>query len=415
VDCTGATPGAFTSISAALLNATPGAFILVIGPCNENVSISSQINLSLGAYYGQRATLTGNITISSSTNIYVYGLNVSNPSGDGIDVSDSRSVYLDTCTSNGNAGYGLQVGIMSDVTVNNMGSFDRNAFGGINAGSSSFVDLNAGEGPIDISNNSGPGIFASQANVFTLGQTTVENNTFGAGSLSGYGIDLRGGAHVQFGALYGPNVISGNQSGGAWLQETAEISFFCIGQPNLIQNNGPVGVSVGLGSQATFYCPASSGSPTVGAQVTGHTSAGIDIYGKSQVYMFGSNLVQGNGSRTDPRSAGIRIDGNSEALLRGGVISGNSGPGLLALVNSSADFTGVNFAGYEQGLIISCDNSSWMVSDLVPPNTNPPAGIICRTPNALPNRQMPTLGQPPPNWGAAKAAHERYASLAVKH
>jgi len=415
VDCTGATPGAYTTIGTALLNATPGTFILVIGPCNENVSISSQSNLSLGAYYGATAALTGNITISNSTNIYIYGLNVSNPLGDGIDVFDGRSVTLDTCTSNGNAGNGLDISAMSDVTVNNAGSFDGNLRGGINASGNSFVNLNAFAGLIDISNNTGPGIWVSQANIYTLGHTTVENNTSAPGSNPGYGLELLGGAHVQFGALYGPNVISGNPSGGAWLQETAEISFFSIGQPNLIQNNGPVGVSIGAGSQATFAGLPVSGSPTVAAQITGHTDAGIDIYGNSQVYMFGPNLVQGNGSTTDSRSAAIRLDGNSEALLRGGMISGNSGPGLLALVNSSADFTGVSFSGNAKGVIISCDTSSFMVSDLVPPNTNPAAGIICRTPHALGNRQLPNFLQIPPNWSALKAAHNRYASLAVKH
>src|SRR5208282_337173 len=189
VDCTGATPGAYTSISAALLNATPGTFILVIGPCNETVSISSQSNLSVGAYYGQTASLTGNITISSSTNIYVYGLNISNPAGDGVDVWDSRAVTLDTCTSNGNASYGLDVGTLSDVTVNDMGSFDRNLRGGINASGNSYVNLNAWGGPIDISNNTGPGIWVSQANIYTLGQTTVENNTSAPGSNPGYGLE----------------------------------------------------------------------------------------------------------------------------------------------------------------------------------------------------------------------------------
>ena len=40
------------------------------------------------------------------------------------------------------------------------------------------------------------------------------------------------------------------------------------------------------------------------------------------------------------RSAGIVVDGNSEAYLRGGQITMNQGPAMLVLVNSSADFTG---------------------------------------------------------------------------
>jgi hypothetical protein len=178
VDCTGATPGAFSSINAALQNTTPGSFILVTGPCNEHVSVYAQTNLNLGAYYGQTAAINGSITISNSSNIFLYGLNVTNPSGDGVQVWSS-SVTLDSCTSNGSAGVGLDAGTMSDVMVNATGSFSHNAHGGIVAGGNALVSLNAWAGPIDVSNNGGPGIYASQANIATLGRTNVTNNVFG--------------------------------------------------------------------------------------------------------------------------------------------------------------------------------------------------------------------------------------------
>jgi hypothetical protein len=217
---------------------------------------------------------------------------------------------------------------------------------------------------------------------------------------------------VQFGALYGPNLISGNQSGGAWLQETAEISFWSIGQPNLIENNGPVGVSAGLGSQVTF---AAIGTANVGVQVTDHSSAGVDIYGNSQFYSLGLNLVQRNGSAGDPRSAGIRLDGNSQALLRGGDISRNNGPGLLALVNSSADFKGVTFSENTNGVIIACDSSSTMVSDLARPNDDSRGGLLCKTPHALGNREVNGSQVEVPDWSEHKARHDKYAKAAVKH
>jgi hypothetical protein len=226
-----------------------------------------------------------------------------------------------------------------------------------------------------------------------------------------FGIDLRGGAHAQIGALFGPNTISGNQSGGASLQETAEISFWSIGQPNVIQNNGPVGVTAGLGSQVTF---ADISGP-LGAQITDHASAGVELYGNSQAYFLGANQVLRNGTLTDPRSAGIRVDGNSEALLRGGQVAQNNGPGILALVNSSVDFTGVTFTGNGGGDIIDCDSSSWMVSDLAKPNRVPGAGVACRTPHALGNREISKTEPSIPDWSANKALHDKYAKAAVKH
>jgi hypothetical protein len=412
VDCTGATPGAYASINAALANATPGSFILVTGPCTENISLNGLNNLNLGAYYGQTATINGSISIHNSQNVFLYGLNVTNTAGDGVSVSNSRGISLNVCSSNGNAGVGLRVGGMSDVTIGASGAFDRNAAGGMNITGNSLVALVAWAGPVDISNNGGPGVWASQANFSTLGPTTITNNVFGAGSSSGFGLEFYGGSHVQIGALFGPNTISGNQSGGASLQEGAEISFWSIGQPNLIQGNGPVGVSAGLGSQVTFF----DISGPLGTQITDHTSTGVDVYANSQAYFHGSNQVLRNGTATNPRSAGIRVDGNSQALFRGGQVAQNYGPGILALVNSSADFSGVSFTGNAQGGIITCDSSSTMVSDLTRPNSAfLPAGVVCRTPHALGNRDVFKSPPQPQDWSARKAQYDRYAKLAVKH
>jgi hypothetical protein len=412
VDCTGANTSAYPSINAALLNATPGSFILVTGPCAENVSLYGQNALNLGAYYGQTATINGEISINNSQNVFLYGLNVTNAAGDGISVSNSRGISLNVCSSSGNAGVGLRVGGMSDVTIGASGGFDRNTAGGVNIGGNSLVAVVAWAGPVDISNNGGPGVWASQANFSTIGSTTISNNVFGTGSNSGFGIDLRGGAHAQIGALFGPNVISGNQNGGASLQENAEISFWSIGQPNEIQSNGPVGVLAGFGSQVTF---ADISGP-LAALITDHTSAGVDLYANSQAYFFRANQVLRNGTLTNPRSAGIRVDGNSEVFLRGGQVAQNYGPGILALVNSSADFTGVTFAGNAGGEIIDCDSSSWMVSDLTRSSSAlAAAGVACRIPHALGNRDgfksLPTT----PDWSAHKAQYDKYAKLAVKH
>ena len=164
VDCSGTNPYAYPSINAALPSAGPGAFILVTGTCNESVSLYGQNALNLGAYFGGSAQINGNVSVNHSENIYLYGLSVTNSFGDGINVNNSRGVTLDTCTSNGNAGVGLSVGGMSDVSVNTAGSFDYNAKGGMNIGGNSIVQVGAWAGLVDISNNGGPGIFASQAN-----------------------------------------------------------------------------------------------------------------------------------------------------------------------------------------------------------------------------------------------------------
>jgi len=412
VDCTGANTSAYPSINAALQNAPPGSFIFVIGPCTENVVLAGQNGLNLGAYYGQTATLNGSLSINYSHNVFLYGLNVTNAGGDGISVSSSRGVSLNTCSSSGNAGVGLRVGGMSEVAIGASGAFDHNAGGGMNIGGNSFVGVAAWAGPVNISNNGGSGVFASQGNFSTIGSTNITNNVSTGVFNPGYGIDLRGGAHAQIGALFGPNVISGNPGGGASLQETAEISFWSIGQPNQIQGNGPVGVLAGFGSQVTF---ADISGP-LAALITDHTIAGVDLYANSQAYFLGANQVLRNGTLTNPRTAGIRVDGNSEVFLRGGQVAQNYGPGILALVNSSADFTGVTFSGNAGGEIIDCDSSSWMVSDLARSSSAlAAAGVACKTPHALGNRDVFKSVPTPPDWSGHKALFDKYAKVAVKH
>jgi Right handed beta helix region len=404
VDCTGGTPGAFTSINAALPSAGPGAFIFVTGPCNEDVNLWNQTNIFLGAWYGTRASVNGQISITNSHGVYLYGLNVSSATRSGISVSGTQALILDSCTSNDNAGNGLDLNGGSEALVMSPASFDNNATGGINVFGNSIAQLTSWGGqPIDISNNRGPGVYAAQASFLTFGHTTIANNLAGTGSLSGFGVDLRGGAKAQFGAISGPNVITGNQQGGVSLQETSEVSFWNGGSVNLIQNNGRVGVVAGFGSQVTFFTDV---------EVSGHSGPALDLYANSQGYLFGANSLHNNGVAGDPRSAAIRVDGNSEVFLRGGTVSLNIGPAILALVNSSADFTGVTF-GSNSGGIIACDSSAYAVSDLASGTSTAP-GFGCRVPHTLGNRSITKLQPSVPDWSALKALQARYMARATR-
>jgi hypothetical protein len=399
VDCSGANPYAYPTINSALPNAGPGAFIAVTGTCNENVFLYGFNNLSLGAFFGQTANLNGNLNINNSQNVYVYGLNVSNPYGDGIDVNSSRSVVLDTCTSNNNAGNGLSTGQSSDVSINAMGGFSSNGGDGIFAGNNSLVSIVSWAGTTEISNNRNAALGVYSGNFSTIGNTHIANS----GSYAA--IDMRGAGKAQIGSFFGSNVIENNPKGAASLQENAEISFWSLPQfsgPNIIRNNGPFGIEAGFGSQVTL----------AGAQITGHTGPGVDIYAHSQLYGttqlpgLGATQIQNNGTAGDPLSAGIRVDGNSEVLLRGVTISQNNGPAILALVNSSADFTGATLTGNTG--VITCDSTSTMVSDLTIPARTPAAGVSCITAHSLGNRVLSATTPAVPDITSWKAAHNRY-------
>jgi len=102
VNCPTGGPGAYPSINSVLPLLLPGDVVLVSGTCTEDVYLGAQNQISLVG----PANLAGNLTIADSLLIYVYGMNVTSTNNDGIDVSGSRDVTLDTCVSNGNSGQG---------------------------------------------------------------------------------------------------------------------------------------------------------------------------------------------------------------------------------------------------------------------------------------------------------------------
>jgi len=409
VDCSGANPDDYPTISSALANVTgPGAYILVTGTCTENVTVNNALNLSIGAWWGQTANLTGSISVYASEGVLLYGLNVTNPSGNGFTITSSRAVILESCNSNSNQLLGLNAEALSEVSVVGPSSFDHNGTGGMNINTGAILEINDWQGPTDISNNQGPGVWLSAGSLFnTLGTTTILNNS-GPPNLSNpegtFGIIVLGAGKAQIGTCYGPNLIQGNEAGGIFLQENSELSLWNCGQPyqSYVLSNGPVGISAGLGSQVTLY---------EDAQISGHTGSGIELYGKSQLNINGNNLVSENGTRGNPRSAGIVVDGNSEAYLRGGQITSNQGPGILALVNSSADFSGTTFTGNSRG-IISCDSSAYMASDLAIGLGNSSAGIDCRTPHNLGNRHGFSFALAIPDSTALKSKVAQYRKMA---
>ncbi len=145
VDCTGNTPGAYTAINSVVPLLTNGSVVRITGPCTENVKITGLANLNIGAPFGQSATLNGNLTVNSVQNLFLYGMNISNPgnngsNGDGLDINSSTGITLDHCTSSYNHQYGLAVSD-STVTVQDTGAFSDNGSYGINVYGASDLNL----------------------------------------------------------------------------------------------------------------------------------------------------------------------------------------------------------------------------------------------------------------------------------
>jgi hypothetical protein len=278
------------------------------------------------------------------------------------------------------------------------------------------VGLTAWGGLIDVSNNVGFGLYAARADINVLGNVRIANNKAVPNSpfTSGFGIDFRGGARGLLLGLWGPLVIEGNETGGISLQENAELSILGGNvvpgwTPVLIQSNGSTGVSAAFGSQLTFY------TGDAGVQILNHKDVGIDVYANSQAYFYGDTTITHNGFSSNPSRAGLRIDGNSEAFLRGADISQNGGPGILVLVSSSVDFSGVTFRSNGNGPIV-CDSSAYMITDLTGTSAYPGASLPCKVPHNLGNHRHYDTAIHVPDWSHSKAMEDKYSKLAtLKH
>ncbi len=423
VDCTGNTPGAYTTINSVIPLLTNGSVVRITGPCTENVTITGLSNLNIGAAYGQSAVLNGNLTLNSVQNLYLYGMNVTNPNGDGIDINSSAGVTLDSCTSSNNSNYGLSVND-STVTVQDPSAFSNNANDGIWVSGAADLIVNGYSAPVIVSNNTGVGIEVQDGMLQSASGNLIVTNTKAAASTTiaalgfenGYGIQLEGHARVL---LYNwspstlpPNVISGNQAGGISVQESSEVSLsgteptgsgFVV--TNIVDNNGPVGVYVGMGSQLTV---------AGGVQITNHPDAAIDVYGHSQVFIDGTDQISSNGAgpaSTYPTHAAIRIDDNSEAYIRGGQITQNGGPGVFALGNSSINVSGATLTS-NLGGPIQCDSSSWLIADQPAFPTGFGFAAPCKIPNTFgPNPRPVALTPSIPNIAQMKAQQTKYRQL----
>jgi hypothetical protein len=366
VDCSGNNPdpSVYSSISTALLDATDRTAINVQagGICNESVTISDLNVVSI--YSSMGFTLNGNLSIQNSRSVHITGVNVTNPNGDGITVTNSNAVTFEDCSSSNNPGAGLNIGA-STVNITHIDAFNYNLGGGVIAGSNSNLSFN-GWWPtgaqFEMIGNSGFGLKMDRSVVTFSGSTTISNTVPSLGGTfpDAFGIIGWGGAKAGFFGMTGLNFIANNQGGGVFLGETSELSMGAgtnwASYPVTVTGNGPYGAYIEFGSQLTVFGAT---------QISDHTIAGIDVYSNSQTDIFNGNQITRNGTGLDPGRAGLRVDGNSQAYVRGTTFSGNGGPGILELVNSSVDLGSSTFSANIGGPVV-CDGSAVLKSDVSP-------------------------------------------------
>jgi hypothetical protein len=407
VDCSN--PSAqYPTISSALAVATDGASIYVPSgnTCNENVTVGYLKNIAIVTDWMKTFNLNGNLTVQSSHTVEIQGMVVTNPSGDGIDVNNSTDVTLTFVTSVKNQGKGLAIST-SDVTIGGAGTFSDNGSTGVNAGNNSTLSIDAWGGTVDISNNMGIGINLDRSVGLNLGDTTINNNQAvpGGSYPNGFGINEYGGAKSVMIGVFGPVTISSNAGGGVSLEESSEISFggnlSYAPYPVNINGNGPLGVAARYGGNLTLYN---------GVTVSGHTTAGVSLYGNSQAAIYSSNQILHNGTGKGTRRAGIQVEQGSQAFVSDATIKDNGGPGILGLVHATLDVEGSTFNSNTGGAIV-CDKTTALETDLPHSVLGPASACEVSLPGNDIEHGASNMNLSLPDWRSIKARSIRISRM----
>src|ERR1051326_5427066 len=287
VDCSGATPGAFTSIHdalAALPAAGPNS-ISVTGTCHENVVMFGRTDL----------IISGNPTAT-----VVPG----NANGHLLAIAASQRVGIQNITFDG--GRGAIVNDNSRIGLTSIDSLVHIADSTVKNSTRSGISI-------------GGGTFYVDSDI--TGTTVTNNGRIGIAVAAGHLI-LNGGDGVTPGT---ENVISNNGSVGVSVANSAEADI--NGDNRIIGNQGVFGLEVIHTSTVLM----SDGT------ISSNAGIGVHCGETSHCEWSGTTKMDSNGK------GGIEITDHSDAYLDGGIdISGNTGVGVLVDLSSLLNSLGGN-------------------------------------------------------------------------
>jgi hypothetical protein len=303
VDCSGATPGAFTSINAALasLPGTSGHTIRVSGTCVERVTLHEWKDLRLEGAPSATLLHDGHLTefrilsIRKSENVVLRNLTIGAAAGGApftpVQIASS-TVSIESCTLQGGtalASGGLWVVDRSSVSLRASAVLDSSPSG---------IRLDHGQMNLGGSGPDAPNV--------------IERN--------GAGIRLRGDAEV---IIWGNNVIRDNAQG---IVSNGGHVFLCCTPGLVISDNVGAGISIALGGTVQANSPVT---------FENNGFAAIRMVSGSAILNSGQ-VFRGNGQVGNADSAAIVATGNSHLELANAEITANNAHGVLMEDNSSA-------------------------------------------------------------------------------
>jgi hypothetical protein len=336
IDCSGATPGAFTSITQGILGSPDHTAFTLAGNCTESVVIQNRNDLSFFALSPVTIQVASPdqqiIRMVSSQNIAFFGP-ITITGGQGVSVSNSSAVFVGVTIQNSGA-LGL-TSSNSQVQVVT-GSISGNTRTGVVA-SGGTMELDG----VTISNNGRLGVSAQTTHLIMSDgnglNTVVSNNGLG-------GVQLFNSSQGDFTDLQINNNAGGN-FGLLALTNTAVVM-----QGGSI--NGNAGIAVTCSS--TSHCEFSQ------TQINSNTVGGIRTTAHSELELDGAVQISGNGG------AGILVDQHSAYTSNGGnTISNNTGDALIVNALSTLNFVAPDtITATGANLALNCNNGSLVTGDI---------------------------------------------------
>lgn len=337
IDCTGATPGAFTSINQAVSNSPDNTTFTIVSNCNEtNIQIQNRSNLSFFA--NTPVTITGSpdiqvFTVNNSRNIRFSGPITVSGGQLGLFIVDSQSISFFQVTVQNNVTFGIQTK-NSQVQVSN-GSVSSNTRTGIVTSGGS-LELDG----VTVSNNGRLGISSNATQLFFIDGNdlppVVSNNGLAGIQMSNSSANF---VDLQI------NNNAGNNFGLDAFTNSA-----------VVMQGGSINGNTGPG----VICSSTSHCEFIQMQINGNTDGGIQTTFHSELDLDGAVQITGN------QGAGVLVDQHSAFASSGGnTISGNTGDGLIVNALSTLDFLAPDtITATVNNLALNCNNGSLVTGDI---------------------------------------------------
>jgi hypothetical protein len=346
VDCSGATPGAFTTITAALasLPAAGPNSISVTGTCHENVVMFGRTDLII--FGNPTATVVpGNanghlLAISGSQRIGIQ--NITFDGGRGAIVNDNSRVDLTSITIQNSLGIGLtSIDSLVHIADSTVKGSTRS---GISVGGGTFY-VDSDITGTTVTNNGRTGISVLTGHLILNGgdgvtpgtENVISNNT-------GVGVAVANSAEAD---ISGDNRIIGNQ--GPFALEVIHTS-------TVIMSDGTISSNAGIG----VHCGETSHCEWAGAaKIDSNGKGGIEITDHSDAYLDGGIDISGN------TGVGVLVDLSSLLnSLGGNTINNNTDDGIVLNTMSVLKFAANDTITGNGNLALECNNNSMVSGDI---------------------------------------------------